>query len=191
PASAAAEFTWRCQLLDRLDWHRAELSAVTVDGANAPIAALRDEVLASCLRLEQMNRDTAEVFRIRIATRRCIRGNLLDALQPYADSAPGERLRYDSLDVLIAGILGIDELTGNDDVLSDAEMVRYQPTPARIALELVRRTNPQPGDVFVDIGSGLGVVPIMVALLSGASALGIEVQATYCDHARAAARRLN
>ena len=35
-------------------------------------------------------------------------------------------------------------------------MVPYEATPARVALELVDRVNFRRGDVFYDLGSGLG-----------------------------------
>jgi precorrin-6B methylase 2 len=70
-------------------------------------------------------------------------------------------------------------------------MVQYQPTPARVILELVEKSRLTSVDIFCDVGSGLGRVPILVNLLSGAAARGIEVQPAYCDYARACAAELN
>jgi SAM-dependent methyltransferase len=70
-------------------------------------------------------------------------------------------------------------------------MVYYQPTPARIILELVEKANLTGKDVFYDLGSGLGQVPILVNLLSEAQAKGIEFEPAYCDYARACAAELN
>ncbi len=47
-----------------------------------------------------------------------------------------------------------------------------------------------PGDVFIDLGSGLGKVVLLAALLTGAEARGVEVQAALVDRAREAASRV-
>jgi SAM-dependent methyltransferase len=46
-----------------------------------------------------------------------------------------------------------------------------------------------PGDVFLDLGSGLGKVVILAALLTGATARGIEIQPALVQWARASAVR--
>ena len=70
-------------------------------------------------------------------------------------------------------------------------MVFYQPAPARIVLKLIDELNMSPEDVFYDIGSGLGRVPILVALLTGARARGIEFEPAYYEYARRCAGRLS
>jgi precorrin-6B methylase 2 len=45
-------------------------------------------------------------------------------------------------------------------------------------------------DVFVDIGAGAGRAAVLMHLLTGASAIGIEVQSGHVDVARALAVRL-
>ena len=69
-------------------------------------------------------------------------------------------------------------------------MVAYQPTPAREILALIERAGLRPGDVFCDLGSGLGHVVLLVALLSGARARGVEVEPAYCEYAERCARGL-
>ena len=70
-------------------------------------------------------------------------------------------------------------------------MVFYQPTPGRIIFELVERAALQKQDTFYDLGSGLGQVVILVRLLSGARAKGIEFDPAYCEYARRCAQDLN
>ncbi len=48
-----------------------------------------------------------------------------------------------------------------------------------------------PTDVFFDIGSGLGQVVILVNLISGAVARGIEYEPAYCEYAKIGASQLN
>jgi SAM-dependent methyltransferase len=70
-------------------------------------------------------------------------------------------------------------------------MVSYQQTPARIIFELVEKAHLTGEDVFYDLGSGLGQVPTLVHLLTGATAKGIEFEPAYCNYARVCAVGLN
>jgi predicted RNA methylase len=69
-------------------------------------------------------------------------------------------------------------------------MIRYEATPAKIILELVYQLQFTPQDLFIDLGSGLGLVVILVHLLTGTSAMGIEYDPVYCAYARARAVEL-
>src|SRR5262245_23885653 len=88
---------------------------------------------------------------------------------------------YDSLDVFINGLLLI-QAAPIETKARQPEMVFYQQTPARIIFELVEKAHLTREDVFYDLGSGLGQVPIMVNLISGATAKGIEIEPAYCDY---------
>lgn len=68
-----------------------------------------------------------------------------------------------------------------------AKMVRYLPSPVTSILELAGRVGP--GQVFYDVGSGLGLVTLLVAWLSGATTKGIEREPAYHRHAEALAAR--
>src|SRR5262249_25636914 len=150
-------------------------------------SALRSQAIVLRRRLEQMNAAVVQRLRQDIETGGRLRGDLFNELQRYCGEPLQNEtdgvLKYDNLDVLIAGILGTDCLLEDDPVETLPEMVPYQPTPARIILEIVKQTNLDPHDIFVDIGSGLGVVTTLVSLLSGAASIGIEVQPSYCRHA--------
>lgn len=97
---------------------------------------------------------------------------------------------YDRLDVFINGLLLIQAvpLETKD---REPEMVYYQQTPTRIIFELVEKAHLTGEDVFYDLGSGLGQVPILVNLLSGATAKGIEIEPAYCAYASVCAADLN
>ena len=69
-------------------------------------------------------------------------------------------------------------------------MVAYQPTPARHIFEMIRRCQFTADDVFVDIGSGLGHVPLLVAVCTPARAVGIELEPSYIESARKSAADL-
>jgi predicted RNA methylase len=69
-------------------------------------------------------------------------------------------------------------------------MIHYEPTPARAILDLVDQIPLHADDTFYDLGAGLGHVPILVHLLTGAAARGVEIEAAYCQHARRCAEAL-
>jgi SAM-dependent methyltransferase len=101
-----------------------------------------------------------------------------------------DEIGYDSLDMFINGLLLINPVP-LETKAREPEMVSYQQTPARIILELVEKAHLTAKDVFYDLGSGLGQVPILVNLLSGVEAKGIEFEPAYCDYARGCAADLN
>lgn len=95
---------------------------------------------------------------------------------------------YDALDVLLASLLDAGELPA-EHVARDAEMVAYQPAPGRAILQLLPHVGAK--DSFYDLGSGLGRVVILVALLCGARACGVEIEPEFCAYAERAARAVN
>jgi SAM-dependent methyltransferase len=97
--------------------------------------------------------------------------------------------RYDPLDTFVDGILRISVLP-RPQLRAEPEMVYYQPTPARIVLDMVDRLALSPRDVVYDLGSGLGRVVCLVALVSEARGIGVEFEPAYAAHAQRCARDL-
>jgi hypothetical protein len=95
---------------------------------------------------------------------------------------------YDYRDDLLSGVLALDE--PGEIAPLPPEMVFYQPTPARHVFELIRRAALDERDLVVDLGSGLGIVPLLVAVASKARAAGIELERSYVDVARRCASSL-
>lgn len=191
--SGAAGFNQRCDAIDLLELHLSEPSGSAPADQSEGASSLRDRAIALCHRLERKNALVIQGLRQDIEAGRLLRGDLVRELERYC-SGPAHgtdgNVEYDHLDTLVAGILETDRLL--DDQLAETlpEMIPYQPTPARVVLEIVKRTDLRPHDVFVDVGSGLGVVPTLVSLLSGATSIGIEVQVSYCRHAEERVQRL-
>ncbi|HSX61012.1 MAG TPA: class I SAM-dependent methyltransferase [Tahibacter sp.] len=124
------------------------------------------------------------------ATRDAIRnGTGAVALRRWTEASARAGDDYDHLDALVAGVLQLDEPAPAGGLA--AGMVSYQPTPARHIVDLVDRAGLSARDVLVDLGSGLGHVPLLAAILSGARGVGIEVEAAYVDCARRCAAALN
>lgn len=112
------------------------------------------------------------------------------SLLPLAASAePPEGDGYDALDELVGGVLDFDAPRPQATTLS-AEMVAYQPTPARHVFDMLARTRLDKDDVLVDLGSGLGHVPLLAAICTRARAIGVELEAAYVACARQVATGL-
>jgi len=145
-------------------------------------------------RLEGVDEGLFRRLRQKIASGNYTSAELRQRIAEYAGGASsGERWAdegYDSLDALVSGLL-LTEVSPEGASPGDPEMVFYQPTPARIILEMVERSDFREHDVFYDIGSGLGQVSILVHLLGGVRAKGVEVEPAYCDYARLSAGGLN
>lgn len=98
-------------------------------------------------------------------------------------------LGYDALDMLVNGMLDMGRVPAAAQPL-DADMVYYQPTPARVTLTLVDALAPTADDHLYDLGSGLGHVPILVNLLVGIRTTGVERDPAFSRYATDCATRL-
>jgi protein-L-isoaspartate O-methyltransferase len=85
---------------------------------------------------------------------------------------------YDELDVLVNGLLEAG-FVPEESQPREPDMIYYQPTPARIVLRLLNELHATSDDVFYDLGSGLGHVPILVNLLADIRTRGVEVERSY------------
>ncbi len=119
------------------------------------------------------------------------RGAGRDVLLPWVHDAAGlaQGEGYDYLDELVIGVLQFEEPGGI--VPLGAEMVFYQPTPARHIFDLISRTALTERDVLVDLGSGLGHVPLLASICTNARSIGIELEPAYIDCARQSAEGFN
>lgn len=91
-------------------------------------------------------------------------------------------------DAWVDALLGIEPPP--PDRALPAGAVPYLPCGVDEILAMLRDVPLGPGDVFVDLGAGLGRVVMLVHLLSGARTVGIEIQPHLVEAARARARAL-
>jgi hypothetical protein len=110
------------------------------------------------------------------------------SLKDKETPVPG--LAYDYRDEVLSGILQLRE-PSEANLRPAREMVFYQPTPVRHILRLIGASALSEADVFVDVGSGLGHVPLLVSMLARVQSLGIEVEAAYVASAQECAQRLH
>ncbi|MDB5144959.1 MAG: class SAM-dependent methyltransferase [Mucilaginibacter sp.] len=97
---------------------------------------------------------------------------------------------YDNLDMFLNGLL-TNQNVPFETKDREPEMIFYQKTPARIILELIKKAEFKPQDVFFDLGSGLGQVAILVHLLTSVVSKGVEFEPAFCNYAKACAADLN
>jgi Histone methylation protein DOT1 len=97
---------------------------------------------------------------------------------------------YDYLDELVSGVLRFVKPDA-PVVQLPPEMVPYQPTPARHIFDLIARAQLTERDVLIDLGSGLGHVPLLASICTGGRSVGIEVKGAYVHCARQSAYELN
>lgn len=172
-------------LVDRLRY-RVEalerLEAYLLDGAESGIC---DRARGLYARLEAAN------FELYAAIRGEIQRGKRDILLPWArESGAAHVAGYDYLDELVIGVLQFEE-PGAAVVPLAAEMVFYQPTPARHIFDLLGRTALTERDVLVDLGSGLGHVALLACICTSARSIGIELEPAFIDCARRSAEGLN
>lgn len=164
-------FRWRADAADQLD-----LWLVSLDD---PAQRQRAEVLLDAMAAA----DDVLFAQVRDAIRA---GEGRAALSPWLDVGEPTGAHYDALDALIAGVFALAEPVP-DDPRPPADMVFYQPTPMRHIVDAVQRAALSPADHVLDLGSGLGHVPLLVHVLSGAAVSGVEREPAYVASAREAA----
>ena len=176
----------RLELLDALDAGFGDFASEPFE--NDSNARTYHRIKAIRTRLEAMN---AELYH-------SIRSEIMHGAQPHAlrrwiqrpSSREESGLAYDYRDEVLSDILQLREPRPTN-LHSAREMVFYQPTPVRHILRLLEVTVLSEADVFVDLGSGLGHVSLLVSMLAGVESLGIEVEAAYVASAQECAQRLH
>lgn len=194
-ASEEREFLARAEAMDELELGVSlpmEGLAFRPD-APADLADLRRRAEALSARWEAL--DDALFRGLRIALRQAsdpgaaFRGLWETFLPGNAFDGARAGRGYDARDAFLAGLLHADPIPVPVQALEPG-MVQLQNTPARILMELIEKSGLGPADTFYDVGSGLGQVPLVVHLSTGARALGLEREPAYVDYARACAAAL-
>lgn len=89
----------------------------------------------------------------------------------------------DARDAWLDRLLGLSALPDDGPELPRG-CVPYLPCAVDALIEIVDRSGIGPDDVFVDVGAGVGRALALVHLLSGAAAIGIEIQSELVRVAR-------
>ena len=174
--ASVRQFRGRSKVLDRLDAHSPEWMETTLEPRARKL----------CERLEAANEELYEAIRNEIEQGVCPR-MFAELLESPSDP---RGIGFDELDELVSGVLRLDEPV-DMPLRAGPESVFYQPTPARHIFALIAAAAITASDVVVDLGSGLGHVPLLVSACTGAHAMGVELEPDYVKSARECARRLN
>lgn len=176
--------------LDAMDFLDASLAGCEPEQfRNDPDAQILNHAEVVRARIETLNADLYESIHSEIA-RGAPPHTLLRWIQASAcleETAPG--LGYDYRDEVVSGVLQLHE-PGEPRFHPLPEMVFYQPTPVRHILHLMSASELSQGDVFVDLGSGLGHVALLASIQTGVRSFGIEVEPAYVAIAQQCAQRL-
>lgn len=194
---AETNFDSRVEAIDYIEFHVIDRIEGLLQTINLPeeLATLKQDAERVKRQLEDIDDNLFRRLRADIRRGGYTGTALKGLIDEYVGRDPGRRrhqdeIGYDSLDGFINGLL-LSQAVPSETKTREPEMVYYQQTPARIIFELVEKAHLTGDDVFYDVGSGLGQVPILVNLLSGATAKGIEFEPAYCDYARVCAADLN
>ncbi|MBI5301543.1 MAG: class I SAM-dependent methyltransferase [Chloroflexi bacterium] len=185
-----ANFLGRVEAIDRLEFHiLGRIQSAHADSPAKNSIQLKERAERLRNRLEETNARLFRKLRARIKSGSLTGEKLKRELDKYGGDQDGFG-KYDALDVLVGGLLRLN-VSPQETQPREPEMVFYQPTPAHIILELAGKMTITPDAVFYDLGSGLGQVCILVHLLTGVRAKGIELEPGYCEYAQKCAHELN
>lgn len=190
-----ANFVDRAEAIDFVEFHIIDrIDGMLRDSKQVEnLTELKQRAESLKNRLEEINEKLVQRLRVDIRSGNYTSENFYQ-FDKYVGRALRERNRdeagYDALDTFVNDLLRTD-IALKETKQREPDMVFLQPTPARIVLELVEKANIVKDDVFYDLGSGLGQVPILVRLLTGAKTKGVEFKPAYCDYAQQCAKRLN
>jgi len=174
----------RLAVLDRLDRIAGDWTGLSAypDAEIAGVRALR-------IRLEAVNQVLYEEARAEILREGSSRRFRQWLAGDEAGVSPRPGLSFDLRDEIVSGVLPLRE-PDEPEVPRSAEMLAYQPTPARHVVDLIARCELSCEDLLVDLGSGLGHVPLLVSMLTGNPTLGVELEPAYVGCARECADSL-
>jgi hypothetical protein len=193
----AKKLEQRLEIIDFIEFHVLYLIEDLMVNAiqSITLISLKDRAEKIKAELEEINRRLFERLRTQIQLATDKRKEFKALVDHYIDydiydCVNHREIAYDHLDILINGLCHFLTMPEQTKDL-EPEMVYYQKTPVRIVLELVEKSQYQKGDFFVDLGSGLGQVAILVNLLTGIPCKGIEYEPSFCDFANICAKGLS
>lgn len=192
----ATNFNSRTDAIDFIDFHIIDrIEGLPKTGTAKELEELKAHALQIKNELEAIDTSLFIQLRDKIRTGIYTNGSFLEMIHEYLGSAIGNidvtyKIGYDNLDVFMDALLS-DQLIPEPILERGGEMVFYQKTPARIIFRMIKMAKLTEGDVFYDIGSGLGQVSILAHLMCGATAKGIEYEPAYCNYAKTCALQLN
>lgn len=189
-------FISRTDVIDFIDFHIIDRIEGTpqYDQLQKKLDTLKQRAEKIKYELEQININLFKQLRQDIAAGIYSGQSFIKMIDQYIGNHNGDldpvKIGYDNLDIFINGILSEQNIVETTLEL-EPEMVFYQKTPARIVFEMAAKLQVNQDDIFFDLGSGLGQVPILMNLIAGVKTLGIEYEPAYCTYAQTCASQLS
>ncbi|MBA3469574.1 MAG: hypothetical protein H0T53_08015 [Herpetosiphonaceae bacterium] len=189
-------FIERAQALDEIDFqliHGLPPLMAGSDSRSALLTALLERARRLQTSLERIDQELIAELRAGIRSAAFSRAELAQRIQRYAgtDSArSGGLISYAYVDDFVNALLGFTSSEIEAEVARKPDMVFFQATPVRYILDMIARAQISDRDVFFDLGCGLGRVLVLVALLTGAASVGVEVEPAYGGYAQLCAEEL-
>jgi hypothetical protein len=181
------QLTMRLNLLDKLDALIGDLDLRSLNSFCGSELIMGAKSIRS--QFEAANETLYEAAHVEIALQGI--SPALDCwLSELVNDGEAERPQAGLLDEIVSGVLQFRG-PGEAGPLPSPEMTAYQPTPARHILDLIAACRFSREDVFVDLGSGLGHVPLLVCILAKIRSIGVEVQPDHAASAQETAQCLN
>lgn len=177
-------FPMRLEILETINNFLSEFELAH----SAPSSELANRTRVFSAKLDRLNDELFSSIRHEIQTGN-VPSEFRKHLQQFA-SAPPRGLAYDDLDDLLAGVFQFEPPVDEPRAL-DPDSVFYQPTPARHIFHLVTAAPITKTDTLIDLGSGLGHVPLLASICTGATAIGIELDPAWNASATRCANALN
>ena len=188
-------FILRSQAMDDIEFHvidRIQFLAER-EGTVHLLNDLKEQAGKLRTEWEDVNAKMFKRLRIEISEGGCRGESFRNLLNEYIGQQPAPEAGepgYDHLDLLLNGLLMHRTLPAETGK-REPGMIYYQKTPARIIFELIKKADLKSGDVFFDLGSGLGQVVMLVNLLTSVPSRGVEFEPAYCEYAKSIAAKLN
>lgn len=192
----ASNFIKRVETIDFIEFHIINRLESRLQEACAPaqLLVLKRHAEKLIAELEAVNNNLFDKLRAAICTGQYTGSAFKRLLGEYMPVDPDDEHiyepGYDHLDILINGLFPFPFIPEPTKTLAP-EMVFYQKTPARVIFDLIPQVQFTQQDVFFDLGSGLGQVAILVNLLAGIVAKGVEFEPAFCQYAQDCAAALN
>lgn len=188
-------FIERTEAIDRIQFHMIDRIDIILSNqpASQDLIPLKNQAENLLKSFESINQTVFLKLRreIRAGDYHNFRSKFSEYAKYLYQNKRAQSIGYDSLDSFVAGLLEVDNGSPEETVSREPDMVFYQPTPAHAIWQLIQESGIRKKDIFYDLGSGLGQVAILVNLLCGAAAKGIEIDPNYCTYARQSAKALS
>ncbi|MDB5025178.1 MAG: Histone methylation protein [Mucilaginibacter sp.] len=190
-------FDYRIEIIDFLGFHLIDQidDLLRKTAESGPLILLKYRVEKVKSELEKIDSNLFQRLQANIRIGGYAAKEFKELINEYVHFNPDntehqEEAGYDNLDIFINGLFPLQIMPEPTKDL-EPDMVYYQKTPARIVFELVKQAHFRKEDVFFDLGSGLGQVAVLVNLLAGITAKGVEFEPAFCEYASDCAAKLN